>query len=68
MLGVSAGRRKEKVCYHGRRLNLDVCASCGFFGKHQQGLVIVTPAESHSGGGSAYFVYFICFFQGTLQM
>lgn len=30
--------------------------------------MIVMTAESQSGGESMYFVYSICFFQGTLQM
>lgn len=31
-------------------------------------LVVVMAEERQSGGGSVHLVYFICFFQGTLQM
>lgn len=37
-------------------------------GNTSNSLVIVMTEEKQSGGGSVYFVYFICFFQGTLQM
>lgn len=37
-------------------------------GNVSKSLALVMTEGRQSGGGSAYFVYFICFFQGTLQM
>lgn len=37
-------------------------------GNTSKSLVIVMTVEGQSRGGSVYFVYSVCLFQGTLQM
>lgn len=59
---------QNKVCYRSRCWIWMCELGMVSLGNTNKSLVIVMTVENQSEDGSVYFVYSICFFQGTLQM